>query len=248
MKVIIIEDELLAQAKLEAMLIAIDPAIKIEAKLNSVKSSIEWLIRNHAPDLAFVDIQLADDHSFQIFKKVQVTFPVIFTTAFDKYILESFEYNSIDYLLKPITEEKLRKSLLKVQKLKEHFSTSSLMAMLSNVEQIAPARIVVKKGTDYITINFDDVAYFFTEHRIVFVKDFSGRQFICDKTLAEIECAVGQKSFFRINRKFIASIKAIEKFKSDNGKIRVSLKPEISEDVFVSKETAPEFRKWIGKD
>jgi DNA-binding LytR/AlgR family response regulator len=174
---------------------------------------------------------------------------VIFTTAFDKYILESFEFNSIDYLLKPVTEEKLRKSLLKVQKLRDHFTTAGLMAMLEhNNKQPTISRILVKKGTDYITLNFEDIAYFFTEHRIVFVKDFNGRQFICDKTLSEIETMIDQEKFFRLNRKFIANIAAIGKFKSDSGKIKVSLQPEISEDVFVSKETAPEFRKWIGKN
>src|SRR5689334_15354712 len=117
MKVIIIEDELLAQHKLEAMLFSIDPAIEILAKLSSVKASIQWLSNNPSPDLAFVDIQLSDDHSFEIFRIHPIQFPVIFTTAYDKYLLESFEFNSIDYLLKPITEEKLIRSLDKVKKL-----------------------------------------------------------------------------------------------------------------------------------
>src|SRR5579871_3929927 len=119
MDVLIIEDELPARAKLTAMLLAIDPTISVVAALGSVNETLEWLRQNHEPHLAFVDIQLSDDHSFEIFRKYPVKFPVIFTTAFDKYIMESFEFNSIDYLLKPITDEKLKRSLDKVKKLEQ---------------------------------------------------------------------------------------------------------------------------------
>src|SRR5689334_18913883 len=120
MKVLIIEDELLAQAKLESMLKRNDPSTVILAKLGSVKETIQWLRHNDPPEIAFVDIQLSDDHSFEIFKNIDIAFPVIFTTAYDKYILESFEFNAIDYLLKPINDEKLRRSIDKVKKLEQH--------------------------------------------------------------------------------------------------------------------------------
>src|SRR5688572_23800530 len=121
MDVLIIEDELPARAKLTSMLAAINPQIRVVATLGSVSDSLQWLGTNREPDFAFVDIQLSDDHSFEIFRRHPVRFPVIFTTAFDKYLLESFEFNSIDYLLKPITEDKLRRSLDKVTKLEQHF-------------------------------------------------------------------------------------------------------------------------------
>lgn len=248
MRILIIEDEILAQAKLESMLTAIDSSIVVLAKIGSVKDTVRWLSQNPKPDLAFVDIQLSDDHSFEIFRKYPVEFPVIFTTAFDKYLLESFEFNSIDYLLKPITEEKLKRSLSKLKKLEQHFIGENMMKLILQEKPHSKERIVVKKGTEFITLTMDEIAFFFTEHRIVFVKDFSGHQYIVDKNLAELEADLDLKAFFRINRKFIANIKAIEKFKSDNGKVRVFLKPEIKEEVHVSKETAPEFRKWIGAD
>src|SRR6188474_2973936 len=113
MNVIIIEDELPARAKLISMLQGLDRSVNVVAQLGSVKESLEWLHENREPQLAFVDIQLSDDHSFEIFRKHPVKFPVIFTTAYDKYLLESFEFNSIDYLLKPITEERLARSLTK---------------------------------------------------------------------------------------------------------------------------------------
>lgn len=248
MRVLIIEDELLAQAKLEAMLLAINPSISIVGKLSSVKDSVAWLSTNTQPDVAFVDIQLSDDHSFEIFRRHPAQFPVVFTTAFDKYLLESFEFNSIDYLLKPITEDKLKRSLGKLKKLEQHFVYGNMLKLIQQNQPQQKERIVVRKGTEFIALTVDEVAFFFTEHRIVFVRDFAGHQFIIDKTLGELESEFNNPKFFRINRKFFASIASIEKFKPDNGKIRVFLKPEMKEEIHVSKETAPEFRKWIGAD
>jgi DNA-binding LytR/AlgR family response regulator len=245
MNVLIIEDELPARAKLKSMLSALHSEIHVVAELGSVEESLAWLNSHSEPDLAFVDIQLSDDHSFEIFRKHRVSFPVIFTTAYDKYLMESFEFNSVDYLLKPITEEKLRRSLDKVRRLEQHFLQGSIMKLIKE-DRSAHGRLVARKGTEFVALNLDEVAYFFTEHKIVFVRDFAGRQMIVDKNLAELEAEIGGRSFFRINRKFLASQKAIERFKPDNGKIQVFLKPELKEEVHVSKETAPDFRKWIG--
>ncbi len=244
MNVILIEDELPARAKLLTMLQAIDSNIRVVAQLGSVKESLEWLKTNREPDLAFVDIQLSDDHSFEIFRRHPVKFPVIFTTAYDKYMLESFEFNSIDYLLKPITEEKLARSLTKIQNLEQHFLQDNILKLIQH--QTGMAHLVVRKGTEFISLNTEEIAYLFTEHKIVFVRDFIGRQMIVDKNLAELESELDSKTFFRINRKFIASQKSIDRFKPDNGKIMIFLKPEMKEEIHVSKETAPEFRKWIG--
>lgn len=244
MRTILIEDELPARAKLELMLQAIDPGIEVVAKLGSVKEALTWLQNNPEPDLAFVDIQLSDDYSFAIFREYPVKFPVIFTTAYDKYLLESFEFNSIDYLLKPITEEKLKKSLGKLKTLKEHFLHENLAKILEHIQAPTKSRVLAKKGTEYIALDMNDVAYFYTEHKIVFARDFSGRQLIVDKTLTELESILSPNSFFRLNRKYLCNLRAIEKFKPDNGKIRVFVLPD-NEEVSVSKETAPAFRKWI---
>lgn len=247
MRVVIIEDELPARAKLESMLAAIDPDIKVVATLGSVAESLQWLASSQEPELAFVDIQLSDDHSFEIFRRRQVKFPVIFTTAYDKYLMESFEFNSIDYLLKPITEDKLRRSLDKVRKLEQHFLQGNILKLLDQSKQKSRNRIVARKGTEFVALGTDDIAYFFTEHKIVFARDFSGRQMIVDQNLGELEAELDAGIFFRVNRKFIVHQKAIDRFKPDNGKIQLFLKPELKEEVHVSKETAPEFRKWIGK-
>lgn len=246
MKVIIIEDELPAQAKLKSLLQSIDSSIDIVAVLGSVKETVAWLNQNMSPDLAFVDIRLSDDHSFEIFRQVEVQFPIIFTTAFDKYLLESFEFNSVDYLLKPITEEKLRRALQKVRALEQHFLQGNLLKILTHIQNPASSdRIVGKKGTEFIVLNFNEVAYFFTEHKIVFARDFNNRQVIVDQTIAELEGKMDPKKFFRLNRKYLSSLGAIERFKPDNGRIKVFLKPDAREEVFISKETAPVFRSWV---
>src|SRR5688572_22727398 len=225
------------------MISKLNPDVLIAARLGSVKDSIEWLRINEPPDIAFVDIQLSDDHSFEIFRKIPVRFPVIFTTAYDKYLLESFEFNSIDYLLKPVTEEKLKRSLTKLKNLESHFLHGNIMKLIQ--ADRPKNRIIGKKGTEFVALELDEVAYFFTEHKIVFVRDFQGRQLILDKNLTEIEDQMDKKKFFRLNRKFIAQLKAIERFKPDNGKIRIFLRPEMKEEVHISKETAPEFRAWV---
>jgi two-component system, LytTR family, response regulator len=248
MNVIIIEDELLAQQKLETMLHDLVSGINIQAKLGSVKETIQWFYQNPKPDLAFVDIQLSDDHSFEIFRQYLVDFPVIFTTAYDKYLLESLEFNAIDYLLKPITKEKLKRSINKIKKLEQHFLQSNVMKLVQEErKQPGISRLVAKKGTEFIALSIEDVAYFYTEHKIVFVKDNGGRQLIMDSTLSELEDILNKKKFFRLNRKYLASFPAIEKFKPDKGKIKIYLRPATKEEVHVSKETARSFREWISE-
>ena len=247
MRAIIIEDELPARARLVAMLKAVAPQMEVAAQLGSVKETLRWLENNPGPDLAFVDIQLSDDHSFEIFRQHPAKFPVIFTTAYDKYILESFEFNSVDYLLKPITEGKLIRSLEKVKKLQDHFLQGNLLKILNHIQSTSSHdRILAKKGTGFIALGLNDIAYFFTEHKIVFAKDFTGRQLIVDKTITELEGTVDPSKFFRINRKYLCCLNAIERFKPDKGRIKIHLVPDCKEDVYVSKETAPLFRQWIG--
>ncbi|HEX5172002.1 MAG TPA: LytTR family DNA-binding domain-containing protein [Cyclobacteriaceae bacterium] len=246
MNVLIIEDELLAQQKLEAMLHRLDESVIVLAKLGSVKETLLWLSQNEKPDLAFVDIQLSDDHSFEIFKQFPIQFPVIFTTAFDKYLLESFEFNTIDYLLKPITEEKLKRSVEKVKWLEQHFLQENVLNFIQQEKKLPLlSRVIAKKGTDFVALDVDKIAYFYTEHKIVFVKDFQGRQLIVDTNLSDLEQKLDKKKFFRINRKYLSNLKAIEKFRPDNGKIRIYLTPEMREEIHVSKENAPQFRAWI---
>lgn len=245
MKILIIEDEPTASAKLVEMLQRLDSSYSICEVLESVSDAIDWF-QNHAhPQLAFVDIQLADDVSFEIFKKIDVRFPVIFTTAYDQYILEALEINSIDYLLKPIREERLKKALDKVKTLEYHFLQSKLGALLQQAPAKKKRRYLVKKGIDFVSITLDDIAYFFTEHKVVFLTDNDGKKYIVDKTISELADELKDELFFRVNRKYLVKIDAIQKFKSDQGKILLHIYPPVAEEVVVSKENAPNFRSWI---
>ena len=248
MNIIIIEDELTAADKLHKMLLDAYPAANILAHLASVKKTIDWLDQNIAPDLAFVDIQLSDDTSFEIFKQRNITFPVIFTTAYDDYILQSFEYNTIDYLLKPIQKDRLNKALQKVKSMEAHFVGSKFTHLYEHLQtQQTKQRYLVKKGTGFVSVPVRDIAYFFTEHKVVFLKDRNGVKYILDKTLSELHDELDSQYFFRANRKYIIHIDVIQEFKSENGKICLKLSPHPNEEVIVSKENAPNFRTWVGK-
>lgn len=246
MKFLIVEDELNAARKLRQMLEEAEPGAEVVGITDSVRSTLQWLQANPAPDAAFVDIQLADDTSFEIFKQFKVQFPVIFVTAYDEYLMQSFEYNSVDYLLKPYSPERLKKAVDKLKQLEAHFITRHIYTMLGS-QQAKPTRYIARKGMVNIPLETSRIAYFFSEHKITFIKDKDGMLYMLDKTLSELEAELDTTQFFRLNRKYIACIEAIEGFKSnETGRILVQLAPPVEEEVVVSRETAPAFRKWAG--
>jgi len=245
MKIIIIEDETPAADKLENMLMEIDSSIIILSKLKSVKDCIKWFAENKSPELAFVDVQLSDESSFELFKIIQPDFPVIFTTAYDDYVLKSFEYNSIDYLLKPYTKERLKKALQKVKALESVF----LQRKINSITQLNQGkdfkkRFIVKKGTEHIAIKTEDISCFYTEFKITFIRDAGNCKYIVDSNLSESISELDPGMFFRANRQYIVNRNFIKKFKIDAGKIILKLNFN-EEDIIVSKENASDFRKWF---
>src|SRR3984957_11818218 len=189
MKVLIVEDERPASENLVEELQAIDDSIDVVAGCNSVEETIRWLNKNPLPDLILMDIQLSDGLSFNIFKACNITCPIIFTTAYDKYLTQAFDYNSIDYLLKPIAQNKLRTAIRKYKNLQTHFvnNHSVLFDYLNNHEK-KRSRIIVKKGLEFQTVKLEDVAYFFTEHKLIFLVDKDGKKYLADKNnLADLE-------------------------------------------------------------
>ncbi|MEW5798707.1 MAG: LytTR family DNA-binding domain-containing protein [Bacteroidota bacterium] len=251
MKILIIEDEEPASERIIAMIREFDASIHILETLRSVKESVEWLTHHAAPDLIIADIQLNDGLSLDIFKTNLVPSPLIFTTAYDEYLMKAFELNSIDYLLKPIQTEKLHKALTKYLKLKQHF-TGNLVPLFEQLQKketsLHSARLIVKKGTDFISIKSNEVAYFYTEHKIVFLVNNVGKRYIIDKPLTELEAELDNSMFFRANRKYIVNINAVASFKShEKGKILIALSPSTSEAVIVSQENAAAFKQWVGK-
>jgi DNA-binding LytR/AlgR family response regulator len=250
MKVLIIEDEIPALENLKASIKNIGNNIEIAGTASSVAQSLNWLENNPMPDLILMDIQLSDGLSFHIFKEGSIKCPVIFITAFDKYMVDAFEYNSIDYLLKPVDTNRLAVALNKYKNLQQHFITnySSIVEYLQASKK-NKSRIIVKKGTEFLSLKLEDVIYFFTEHKLVFAVDKDNRKFLCEtNSLADIEAVLDDKKFFRANRKYIVNADYITKFKSiDKSKINIELVLPLNEEIIVSQENAAGFKKWISE-
>lgn len=251
MKVIIIEDEKPAADKLAKAIQKANKGIDIQAVLTSIQSSAEWLQQHPIPDLIFMDIQLGDGSSFKIFDTVNISCPVIFCTAFDEYWQEAFEHNSIDYLLKPVKQEKLEIALKKYEILKQHFAVN--LQQLQQWQQ-QPAngeykkRFLVKRGSDYASIKTEETAYFYATHKVVCLVDNKNQKFILDQSLADIEKQLDPSVFFRVNRKYLVHLSAIKKIKSyPKSKLQLELEPAVNDDIIISQENTSAFKEWMGR-
>jgi len=250
MKVLIVEDEGPAFENMVEELHAIDESINVMGGCNSVDESIRWLNENPQPDLILMDIQLSDGLSFNIFKACNITCPVIFTTAYDKYLNQAFEYSSIDYLLKPISQDKLKNAIKKYKNLQSHFANNRPPQpdQFFNPDK-KRSRILVKKGMEYQAVRVEDTGYFFTEHKLVFLVDKENRKYMAEKSnLSELEEELDRSIFYRANRKYIINANYIKRFKPlERSKISVELTLPVSEEIIISQENSASFKKWIGE-
>ncbi len=250
MNVLLIEDELPAARRLEKMLNKLRPGIQISGPLESIEESVEWLKLHPAPDLLFLDIQLSDGLSFEIFREIQITQPVIFTTAFDEYALQAFKVNSVDYLLKPIDEKELEAALRKHEQ--NSRPTQNSLPLEELIRQILPpaykTRFLLKKGHGMIPVTVEDIAYFFASEKMVVMHTHKKETYILDQTLDQLEKELDPSKFFRANRKFLISATAVTELRTSfNGKLRLMLKPQPDEDeIYVSRERAADFKNWLG--
>ena len=265
MKVLIVEDEKPASENLIEELQAIDDKIDVVAGCYSVDETVRWLNRNPQPDLILMDIQLSDGLSFNIFKACEVTCPVIFTTAYDKYLTQAFEYSSIDYLLKPISQDKLKGAIRKYKTLRNHFVNTQehLNGLYGNgsngngepgLSTGHPAdrirsRILVRKGVEFQAVRVEDTGYFFTEHKLIFLVDKDNRKYMAEKSnLSELEEELDRNIFYRANRKYIINANYIRRFKPlERSKISVELTLPVNEEIIISQENAAAFKKWIAQ-
>jgi len=244
---IIIEDERSASQNLVNALMNIEPDIHVAAQLFSVKESIEYFLREPEADLIFCDVQLEDGLSFEIFSRAEIRTPVIFITGYDQFVMNAFEYNGIDYLLKPVCEDELKKSIIKYHKLEKHFNNQSSLNNLVQYVSRKRTRFIVKKGLENISLRLEDIVFFFTENKVVYVVDKWNKKYIADKNLGELEEDLDRAIFFRANRQYIVNINFIKGFKSyEKVKLQVDLNlPELNYCIIISQETAPAFRKWM---
>ena len=244
-RALIIEDETAAARNLRAILKKVAPAIEVEAMLESVVDSVAWLRRNPQPDLLFVDIHLADGDSFRIFQEVEVVAPVIFTTAYDRYALEAFKLNSIDYLLKPINEEAVSRALDKLQRL----TGSELGGQRERVRALSEERtetFLVYVGDRIIPLNRNQIAFIHTADERVTAVDFEGRNYPMDKTLETLQAMLPEDAFFRANRQFIVARRAVKEIGVWFGsRLSVQLSVATPEKIIVSKARASEFKQWM---
>ena len=249
MKVLIIEDEKPAAEKLQKAIALAGKDIVIEKMLSSVQAATEWLQQHPPPDLIFMDIELTDGLSFKILENVPVTCPIIFTTAFDEYWQEAFELNSIDYLLKPVKQEKLEAALKKYDTLKQYFA-SNFQQLMQTKPASLPAykkRFLVKRGTDYISVKTEDIAYFYATHKLVCMVNKKSEKFILDISLSDIEKQIDPVSFYRINRKYLVNMTSIKRIKSyPKSKLEVEVDPPVNDEIIISQENVAAFKDWMG--
>lgn len=248
MKIVIIEDEIPAAERLEKLIINLQPAAEVLIVLDSVKRAVEWFSQNKVYDLVFMDIHLADGLSFNIFQKVKIVKPIIFTTAYDEYALEAFEVNSIDYLLKPISESRLQKSFAKVELLKGENDNKKMMDILNSLQdrqQHYKSRFLVKVGSVLHPISVDKISLFYIDNQLTKLLTVKGNSYILDQSLDEIEQTLNQEDFFRISRQMIVAASSIQKIESYfSGRLILSLEPE-HPDVIVSKRKVATFKQWM---
>lgn len=254
MKVLIVEDEALAAEKLSKTLLEVSDNCEIMAVLNSVDSSIEWLRNNQTPDLILSDIHLADGLCFNIFSEIEVECPIIFTTAYEKYAIQAFEVNSVDYLLKPIEASRLQTALSKYEKLKSSQLESrtalfeEFKEMLAQSTREYKSRFLCKIGNKIKSVPVTSVRYFYSKDKMSFIMDTDGNRLPVNNTLDEIDQLVDPKNFFRVNRQFITHYGAISEINPYfKGRLKIKLDPDIDEDIVISSDKSPQFKSWLDR-
>lgn len=251
MRLIIIEDEAKTARELKSMLLELDGSLKVEVILPSVAAAVKWLKENPAPDLIFSDIQLGDGLSFEIFREVQTESPVIFCTAFNEYAIKAFEANGIDYLLKPVGEEALQKSLEKYSRFKAHMSGTDpypgrLKKVLIQVDTAFKQNILVHYRGKIIPVRVADIRFVYAAEGSVHLYTGNGKHYHVQYTIEQLENMLTPLQFFRANRQYLINKDIIQNIEQDfNRKLSVTTNCEMPEPLIVSKIKAQPFLKWI---
>jgi len=252
MRVIIIEDELPAANRLTKMLQSISDELEVVKRIDSVEAGVKYLQSAENIDLIFMDIQLADGLSFDIFQQTQVKAPVIFTTAFDQYTLKAFKVNSIDYLLKPIDEKELERAVDKYRQLydkKENGLSNKILKMVQEMNKAQyKERLLIKRGQQLSYLKTESAAYCYADGKLCFAVDFSSNKYLLESNLSELEEQLHPNKFYRINRQLLINIEAVNKVHTWlGGRLKLELIPSTSSDTVVSRERVNGFKEWLGQ-
>lgn len=248
MKILLIEDELPAARQLTKLLMAHNPAFQIIDTLDTVESAVRWIRTFPAPDLVFMDIQIADGLSFDIFRQVEMTAPVVFTTAFDQYAVQAFKVNAIDYLLKPVDPEELKRALERIESQRANPASFNLEALSTYFKkETYKDRFLVKTGQQLTFLAAGDIAFFHSSDGLTQAFTFSGKKYFVDNTLEDLERLLDPRQFFRINRGMMVRLEAIRKIHPHlNGRLKLETQPATPESAFVSRERVVAFKSWLG--
>lgn len=246
MKYLIVEDERFAYEELKRMMTELRPGYSLEKRTKTVIDTIAFL-KTSDVDLILMDIRLADGNCFEIFNHVEVTTPIIFTTAYDEHAIKAFKFNSIDYLLKPFDEKELELALSKFENI---FHSHSPKTDPKNFKQLLAVRtknrFLISKGENYHYIETADIAHFYSEEGVVFLHTFHDKRHIVNYTLDQIEQQLDNRLFFRVSRNCIGNVKAIENVsKYFNSRLQLSFSPSCPHEVLVSRVRVPDFLKWM---
>jgi len=252
MKVLIVEDEIIAAKRLQKLIHACDPSIQILDVLQTAIDVINFL-SEYKPDLIFLDVQLSDGICFEIFERIEVDSPIIFTTAYNDYTLRAFKVNSIDYLLKPIRKEELNQSIKKFKKYRYHDPNSKeelglLLREYIKDKNAYKCRFLVKSGRGFVSINVDEIAYILSENKLNYIITNSGKRYVVDHTLEQIESMLDPVEFLKINRNFVVSPRCITRIEPHfNNRMLLELDPPSKQDVYVTRSYLKSFKKWMNK-
>ncbi|MEO0727120.1 MAG: LytTR family DNA-binding domain-containing protein [Bacteroidota bacterium] len=252
MNILLVEDELPAYRRLQKLLHQQLPNAQISEQVESISGAISYFQNKPEPDLIFMDIQLADGLSFSIFETVEIQSPIIFTTAFDQYTLRAFKVHSIDYLLKPIEEEALAAAIQKYERFfqkQDQVPTQMIQQLVQQMERPSyRERFLVKTGNSLAYLQADEIAYFYSDQSLVFARKKDQKQHHIDASLDQLEQQLDPKQFFRISRKAIVNVDAIQKIDTYfNGRLLLHLNPVCDFQSTVSRDRVGAFKAWLDR-
>ena len=257
MNIVIIEDEPIIANNLESILIELEPSFNILKSLTNVKSSIDWLKKNQsACDLLFMDINLTDGLSFEIFNQIESNTPIIFVTAYDQYALDAFRVNGVDYILKPFDKTKIKQSLNKFKSLIQTGSNPTNAESLQHLLEVVASKTITNKRKSYlvyhqdklIPLAVDDISWFYKSNQVTYACTISKKKYVIDDALDKIQNEVSSVNFYRANRQFIVNKNSIENISIYfNGRLIVNIMPKPDEKIIVSKSKATDFKNWLSK-
>lgn len=251
LRVAIIEDEIPAARLLRSLVARLRPAWEIEVLPGSVEEAAQWFAANRHPDLLFLDIQLADGTSFELLSQARPSSAVVFTTAYDEYAVRAFSVSSIDYILKPVDEERLAEAIARYEELRGRMLPpddylETLLDALQRREKRFRTRFLIAGADRFLTLPVDDVAYFYSENKVTTAVTFAGRNHVVDLPLSRLEEQLDPDRFFRANRQVLLSVGAIDRLEPYfNGKVSVTVRPPHKERITVSEERVPLFKAWL---